>query len=448
MANLNSGDGKASDFTFENILMESTSLGKSVQLKYITTDVEIFEHMDKPYLTGFLTIVDTNNVIAQSDIRGGESITITIKSTREGAKPFTNKFYISKIVTTQKASSTSETHILHLIEDIAYISNLQNVNRSYRGKVETILSKIADDYLGRELVFGNNSSVQSMKLIVPNMHPIEAMAWIKNAASTIDGYPFYMFSSLFSDNLSFVDLETMLNSTPANKEFPYVYSEGSSRSLDPDVKRRIISSFQIKDTEDLYSIINKGLIGGRYEYIDLLTNRRKSFKYDIKNDLLIPLKNKNILPLLQDEFNYYPYVLEDKEFNQYESRNITNIGGTNAYRTSDDFVDVLSMNEENLLSNYKLNVISDSMDALFKKSPISIDITGADFIAGSNSTVVGLSIKLQFPIVIPEVDESIMKIDTKKSGDYLIFAAKHMFKAEKYDLSLSCLKLSSMRSVE
>lgn len=447
MASLNTGDGYSSDFTYKTILLQSSTFNKSAELKYVTTDLEVYEHMDKPYLTATLTIIDTNNILAQTDIRGGESIFISLQSTREDSPAITKTFYITKIITTQKASASNETHIFHLIEDIAYIANLQNINRSYNGKPETVLSKIADDYLGRSLQLGNNQSAQNFKLIIPNLNPIEAMGWIKNSASTIDGYPFYIFSSLLSDDIFYIDLGTMLNENTINEQYPYIYSEGIARSSDPNVKRRIIESFEIKNTEDLYSVINKGLIGGRYEYIDMLTNKRNIFKYDIVDDLLIPIKDKN-LTQNQYEFNYYPYTLEDKEYNQYESKNITHIGGANSYRISDTSVDTLSIGESNFLSNYKLNVISDSMDALFKKSPITINIPGIDFISGSNTTTVGLSIKLQFPITLPNAEPDTEKLDTKKSGNYLIFAARHKFKLEKYDLSLSCLKLSSVRSVK
>ena len=34
-------------------------------------------------------------------------------------------------------------------------------------------------------------------------------------------------------------------------------------------------------------------------------------------------------------------------------------------------------------------------------------------------------------------------IDNKKSGDYLIYATRHMFKDERYDIKLFCIKFAS-----
>ena len=42
----------------------------------------------------------------------------------------------------------------------------------------------------------------------------------------------------------------------------------------------------------------------------------------------------------------------------------------------------------------------------------------------------------------PDGGETIYK---RKSGDYLIFATRHMFKREKYDLALTCVKLGNYK---
>ena len=62
-----------------------------------------------------------------------------------------------------------------------------------------------------------------MKLIVPNMTPLDAMSWIKNRVTTKDGYPFYLYSSIVKDELQFNDLKTMMEEPPWNKKNPHSY---------------------------------------------------------------------------------------------------------------------------------------------------------------------------------------------------------------------------------
>ena len=441
------GDNYQSDYILESIVIESDRLNKTVEITNPTTDLEIFEHLDKPYLTADLVFMDTSNAYTQMDLLGAETVTIKLKSTREGSKTIEKRFVISKIMATQKANENSDMLVLHLIEDVAYYASLYNVNRVYSGNALQILEKITKNYFdGKEVLTGNRKPKQFMKAIVPNLNPLETMIWIKNRAKTVDGLPFYLFSSLTSEYFWFVDLGTLLEEPVINK-IPYKYSSSASKSTDPDQKRRVIYNYSQKKVEDLYSLLGQGFVGSNYEYIDTLTNRRKSFHFDLTQDALQPVINKGIVQANQPNVLYSSdYKWLEKSFNEYNSKTITRIGGINSYKETDNEPFVLAFGESETLADYKLNVISDALDKLMKKSPLTVDIPGIDFIDGDKNSTVGCMIRLQFPISLPNKAPDVPAIDTKKSGDYLIFAARHKFKSERYDLSLSCLKLANYRS--
>ena len=440
-------DNRAGDFTFQSVLIESDRLNKSVEIKRTVTDLDIYEHLDKPYLTATLTFADTTNIYTQIDILGAEKVTIKLQSTREDTFPISKVFFVAKIIMAQKGNENADVIILQLIEDVAFYSNLQNLNRSYTGNALDINTKIAKNYLNRNVISGNMKPKQSMKLIIPNMSPLESMVWIKNRAKTIDGMPYYLFSPLVSNSLIMTDLGSMLLE-PVINPYPYRLSQAlASRNLNPDVKRRIIYDYNQKDMEDLYSLIAKGLIGSRYEFLDVLSNQRRDFHFDISKDLLKPLIDKGYLQKNQPNASYSSdYKFNEKSFNDYDSRRITVIGGIDPYRDVDEGEYPLAFGESKTLADYKLNVISDAVDQLLKKTPMTIDIPGIDFIDGDKHSTIGNQIRLEFPINLPGAGKDQPQIDTKKSGDYLIFAARHKFKLEKYDLTLSCLKLANYRA--
>ena len=56
----------------------------------------------------------------------------------------------------------------------------------------------------------------------------------------------------------------------------------------------------------------------------------------------------------------------------------------------------------------------------------------------------GRNITLHFLNSITDKSTDEEKLDIKKSGDYLIYAAKHSFKKEKYDLQITGVKLANM----
>ena len=69
-------------------------------------------------------------------------------------------------------------------------------------------------------------------------------------------------------------------------------------------------------------------------------------------------------------------------------------------------------------------------------------VNGYDFIDGQSSTTIGNKLKIEFINSTIHSDGEDRK-DPKRSGDYLIYATRHMFKKERYDLALSCVKIGN-----
>ena len=68
-----------------------------------------------------------------------------------------------------------------------------------------------------------------------------------------------------------------------------------------------------------------------------------------------------------------------------------------------------------------------------------------NFIEGIEHLTIGRIINLQFiSNFIGANEEADVSIDRKKSGEYLIFSARHMMKKEQYNIGLSCIKLANL----
>ena len=112
---------------FQEIIINSKSFPTKVDVKEVVTNIEIYEHLEKTYLTAVMSVVDADDIISGSNISGGETVIITIKSTRPKTRPVRKKFYIDKMTTSQKTSSNVEFYVFHLVEDIAFLSSLKNL---------------------------------------------------------------------------------------------------------------------------------------------------------------------------------------------------------------------------------------------------------------------------------------------------------------------------------
>ena len=438
--------GEPVSFTSIFIVTEKLPInGGRVDITEGVSNIDIYEHLDKPYLTGAITFNDNKDIISSLDVGGGEKVEITLQSTRDNSEPVSKTFYLDTIVAASKLGDNSEFFVLHLIEDIGYVSNLTNINKYYSDNPANIIKAIGDSYLGQKKVESSGDGQKKMDVIVPNLNPIEAMAWIKNMACTSKGYPFYLTSTLVDDHLSFVDLETVLSAPVMNPEAPYIYGQATMANGDPlgTLKRRTIKDYSFAGTEDLYTLIKKGLVGAEYKYLDVTA---KPSSWSMFGSAENPNKNnkfsfelQEVVELLgEEEYPYYSdkYKIDGKSFHEFKSRNITQVGSSQAYEHGS------SLHQSDDSAKYKLNVINRSIDTLMKKNPLSLSVNGVDFLDGLSHLTVGRKIAVRFMRNTAPEDTDYF-FDNKKSGDYLIFSAKHSFDRETYLLSLSCLKLSN-----
>mgnify|MGYP003329943218 CR=1 FL=1 len=76
-------------FILESAIINSTRQVEPIDILGLVTDIEIFEHMDLPYITGQVAIIDTFRIYDRLDFQGAEYFTIKITQ---------NKFYLITIL--------------------------------------------------------------------------------------------------------------------------------------------------------------------------------------------------------------------------------------------------------------------------------------------------------------------------------------------------------------
>lgn len=426
-----------------------TEIAPPVEIAPVVTDIDVFEHIDKPYLTAVVGFVDIEDVVGLLNLSGGEEVVIQLKANVEEAFPVVNRFYIDKIMSSTKISDNEEFFTLHLIEDIGFKSNLVNVNQPYTGKSTEIIKNIAKEFLEEEVDIKAND-VQEMKVIVPNLTPIDAMCWIKNRSTTFEGYPIYLYSTLVDDNLQVSDLETLMTAPSMNplEGDEYTHYESQVNLRVDKSNRRVIKGYQSKDTYDVYKLIDLGLLGAEYQYLDITKKERESesdsddrnnsFTFDFDADVIknleedrVIIKSKKTKPIFDS--SRYDWSSGGSKIN---SRKITRVGSANVFDGKS------SLFQRESISAYKRNEISRSISQLLVTDPISFVVNGIDFFSGIESATIGNKLTIKF-LRNTKVGDPQELFDFKKSGDYMIFACKHSFTTTDYTLTFSGVKMSN-----
>ena len=80
------------------------------------------------------------------------------------------------------------------------------------------------------------------------------------------------------------------------------------------------------------------------------------------------------------------------------------------------------------------------------KAPITIKVSGVGFLKPDYNMTIGNTLRIYFLQNKPANAKSTNNWDMKRSGDYLMYAAKHSFTVERYDISITCAKMKNFTS--
>jgi len=416
-----------------------------IDIKNVITDIAIYEHIEKPYLTAKIVFTDQHNIVQDLDFQGGEKLILKLAHSEETLSGYeiSKEFLIDNIENIIKADERSETVMINCTEYHMFESTVLNVNKAYTGSASSIIRKILRDFLDKSVAITSADAVNDMKVIVPNMHPIEACMWLKQRMTSFDGMPYYFFSAMGVDNLILKDLGTILDErTPINADRPYIYAPSVNSDEISMQKYYAIQSFSYRDGENLIRLIEKGLVGAQYSFYDTLTALPQVSHFDIETDILKGLTIDKRLGGQNTRHVYgSDYAVNGTRLTQYNSKVISEISSSGAYTQAN--IRNNSYNSETLSSSYKKKTISNALREFMSKAPLEITVKSREFLTGDANYSVGKLIRIIFLDNTPERDEQRAVIDHKMSGDYLICAAKHDLNNYRGITKLLCGKLGS-----
>lgn len=430
-----------------------TSIGEyfEIDIKSVISDFEIFEHLDKAYVTGNLIFLDTSNIFNVINFTGAETLSIVIRLIDEDAAPIEKTFVIDKVIKASKVNDQSEVITLHLTENHAFLSSIINLNTAYRGKPHEIIGTILQNELGKFLSLPTSEAFQSeMQVIIPNWSPLTACNWIKDRATTTDGMPYYLFGAFSGPFVHFLSLDQMINNTPINQGFPFTYSQVYTNATDGmsvDEQSFNIQAFRSAETQDLSKLIKKGLVGSSYQFHNIADG--KTSKYTFRADeLMYELAENGITSKEQNNHLFHPetfVLLNDERRSLYDiqSRSITQINSSSTYENYG--IPVNSYSDDENIIKHGLKVKSKALRHYLLKDPIDIVVPGRFFLNGEYNNCVGNTVEILFlnNTIDQNNDDLESNTDLKRSGKYLIYASRHIFKKERYDVTLSCVKLAN-----
>lgn len=430
----------AADFVIKSVTIRKE--GSSVNIAPSVAQLEIFENMDYPYLTGYLYFKDDANVYEIVNFSGVELCDVVLSQPTSSPVDIKKTFVIRSVLDTEKINDLEEAVSLYLIEKISFDGSINRYSKSYSGTPLDIINKIAKEKLNITIDQPTVLPVQKpMKVVIPGMTPLEAINFMMQRMTTEDGLPYYFFSTLNDDNLQIKSLEELLLGEPFNKGSPYRYSRAYAQDQDGNASSNnpfIVEKYSQPSggSENTMSLQFGGAIAGKFSIMDITTGRNETKHYDISK-VMQKLTSKGVIPI-----NAIPQL----ELN-YDGQELQNANSLDIHRafTANTYDEINNYYQSDSLDQYELDVIRVAIKQIFFKFFINLKLPGLPFLTGSNQSI-GKQIEYLHLSNNTEATEertaSEDKVrDRKRSGNYMIAAAHHIFSDTTHTVEVSATRL-------
>jgi hypothetical protein len=411
-----------------------------VDVTRLVQELNFFENLKDPYVSGTLLIIDSANVFNYVNFLGQERIDIIVTDVYK--KPQIQKsFAITSVRKQEKTNDSTSAYVISFIDLHMYRNQKITFSKTYNGKPDSIINSISTEFLGVPVI-GGGSAQSSMRVITPlTSSALESMIWLKNRCTTSSGAPFFLHSSLQNNNLSLIDLNALLGQSVFNTSEPFKYSTPNRPSNSSYSKEEFsslshkIASLNMTVNQDVLDLLDGDGYGSHYNYIDTTELKAVERHYDLTEPLGALTKPNGTV----DYETSLPSNMGDplhtpKANSSYVSQIVT----------TKLFENIFSYNEELTVQKHALKDKSKGLKKFAIKGAITLNCPGYEFfgkdLIGKNQ--IDVSIPKDRPFEEDNVSEDEMR-DRKRSGKYVITNMRHMFKNSMYSVTLTAIKIDN-----
>jgi len=415
-------------------------------------ELNIFESLDKPYLTGSVVILDDKSLFDRISFQGSERFTIEMASVDNTLDTVFSRTFIMTGVEDQVKSNDngkSSMYSFTLLDEHAFLSSLKKLSRSFNGRIDEILIKLlaTEMKLNIDLSYLTLPSGESitpvqtnMRGIIPNLSPIDAVRWLTSRATSVTGAPFFTYATMHDDNLRLGCLDSMLSQKAWNTQLPYTYNPANVSTADSQTefeKTFAIKAITMGKSANTLQLVQRGAIGAAMNNTNLNTGEIFKTHHSIRN-VLDRMTSTNILGKNQNVFDP-TFKVADKPVDEYDSHVFHTVTSTGTYGRRKSYHD------EYDASKFKKKLESKSVLNHLYKNMLNITVEGAGLIIAKAS--VGDIVNLK--VANDNVENSSNSteedlIDKAKSGDFIIYDTRHTFSGTSHKVSMNLCKMEKL----
>ena len=280
---------KMNDVDIDRIII-TNDFGLEFDITNFITTLGFYESVFTPFITGDLTMEDSQDLMSNLNILGREKIKIRFKTPAIDSE--IREINLRVVGQKSKISpNKSRGYIvnLRLVSENYFVNQNVKQSISFKGKPHQIVSKIVSEYLPGKLVLNEETNDQDYKIIYSFKNPYNMIQQVMTTATPESSEEpendagFLFFETL--DGLNFRCFNNMFTTRPT-----YTFFNSSAIRSNPDDDEFIKSTFftekvVFKDTSNRVKQIENGAFSSQTYFHDLSTKQwgKNDFNYSRDN---------------------------------------------------------------------------------------------------------------------------------------------------------------------
>ena len=263
--------------------LELITKKRRVDLTGLFTELNLFEDIYSPTLSGMINILDTQGILQELPLEGAEKLSVEFNTPEvDETLKVRRIFTIYKITDRVVVTTHKQTYNLHFISEEAFIDAGMKVSKGYNGAAAAIANAILDD-MGSKKNRYFNSSTNPISFAAPFWSPFKIISYY--AANSIN--PQNKASNLlFYESVRGYNLQSLDDLYKKKPKWDFYYDNNPRRNQGKkDIKAEYsaVQEIHFYPHYDEFERIDAGMHENTSYIHDLTSKSLKVLRYQYRN---------------------------------------------------------------------------------------------------------------------------------------------------------------------
>lgn len=415
----------AGDYSLENILVYGASTQGELDIKPLLMELNIYESIFTPNISGSLTIVDSANHLQNVPFKGQEELEFKfgIPGKDNEMIDFTkHRVRITKVSNVVRTQERQQVYTLNFTSRETLTDLRTSLHKKFSGSANEIIIDVLKNSIKTDKLFRIEDATETLTLTGNRMKPFKFCNMVANMGSSKIENDDKLY---FYENHRGYNLSSLSKLAKGEPKFVFYKSEGRGERKDTKADMEKILNYRVTKNQDLLIHIATGLINST------------QYTYDINTKSFNKTEHRYF-----DKFTTTPHTA-DKPFPIYTTQPESGDG-----KLLDDFTSsVTKVSTKNSLlhtidgddtSDYS-NTTSKDQSRLYSRlnyDALTVNVS----VPGNSNIAAGDTVELNLPSLEPVNKSFDNTYDIFQSGKYIVTNVVHTVSPTNYVTTFDCCK--------